>query len=123
MGSLSLRRASLVAIGASVRIDLLRHQHVCVTPDPHDHPRMDFQSGQQRCAGPPRIVNRHVADTGLIASSCETPVEGPWIDRRPALTGEHTAVGLSPFDTINATAIGTRTPRSATDPEASRRYG
>jgi hypothetical protein len=82
---------------------------------------VDFQIHQQRCAGPPCIVNRHVADIGLVASSSDTPVEGPWIDRRPALAGEHTAVGLSPFDTINATAIGTRTPRSTNDPEASRR--
>jgi hypothetical protein len=57
-------------------------------PDPHDHLRVDFQIHQQRCAGPPRIVNRHVADTGLIASSSKTPVEGPWIDGRPVLAGE-----------------------------------
>jgi len=52
----SLRRASRVAIGTSVRIDLQRHRHVCVTPDPHDHPRVDFLVHQQRCAGPPRVV-------------------------------------------------------------------
>ena len=39
-------------------------------------PLMDFQVHQQRCAGPPRIVNRHVADAGLIASSSKTPAEG-----------------------------------------------
>jgi hypothetical protein len=31
---------------AGVRIDLQRHRHVCVTPDPHDHPRVNFQNGQ-----------------------------------------------------------------------------
>ena len=87
-GSPNLRCASRVAIGASVRIDLQRHRHVRVTKDPHEHPRVDFQIHQQRCAGPPRIVNRHVADTGLIAASSKTPVEGPWIDRRPVVTGE-----------------------------------
>jgi len=76
---LGLRCASRVAIGTSVRIELQHHRHVCVTPDPHDHPRVDFQSHQQRCAGPPRIVNRHLADTALMASSSETPAEGPWL--------------------------------------------
>ena len=52
----SLRRASRVAIGTSVRIDLQRHRHVCVTQVPHDHPRVDFLVHQQRCAGPPRVV-------------------------------------------------------------------
>jgi len=53
---LSLRCASRVAIGTSVRTDLQRHRHVCVTRDPHDHPLVDFQVHQQRCASPPRIV-------------------------------------------------------------------
>ena len=57
---------------------------------PHDHPRVDFQGREQRCAGPPRVVNRQVA-AGLIASSSKAPVEGPWIDRRPVVTGEHHA--------------------------------
>src|ERR1035437_1492656 len=47
---------------AGVRIDLQRHRHVCVAPDPHDHPRADFHVHQQRCASPPRVVNRHVVD-------------------------------------------------------------
>ena len=54
---------------AGVRIDLQRHRHVCVAQDPHDRPRVDFKIHQQRCAGPPRVVNRHLADTGLVTSS------------------------------------------------------
>jgi len=42
---------------AGVRVDLQRHRHVYVTPDPHDHPRVDFQIRQQRCASPSCIVN------------------------------------------------------------------
>jgi hypothetical protein len=40
-----------------------------VAQDPHDRPRVDFKIHQQRCAGPPRVVNRHLADTGLVTSS------------------------------------------------------
>ena len=32
-----------------------------------------------------------MADTGVIGSSSSTSVEGPWIDRRPVVTGEHQA--------------------------------
>jgi hypothetical protein len=51
--------------------------------------RVDFQGRQQRCAGPPRVVNRYVAGTGLIAWSRRAPAEGPWIDGRPVTTAEH----------------------------------
>jgi hypothetical protein len=88
-GSPSLRCASRVAIGTSVRIDLQRHRHVRLTPDPHEHPRVDFQVNRQRRARPPRVVHHQVADTGLAASSSKTPVGGPRIDRRPVVTGEH----------------------------------
>ena len=48
---------------AGVRIDLQRHRHVCGAPDPHDHPLVDIHVHQQRCASPPRVVNRrHVVD-------------------------------------------------------------
>jgi len=35
---------------------------------------VDFHVHQQRCASPPRVVNRQVADTGLAASSSGAPV-------------------------------------------------
>jgi len=115
---LSLRRASLVAIGTSVRIDFQRHRHVCVAQDPHDHPRVDFQIHQQRCAGLPRVVNRHVANIGLVASGSKTPVEGPWIDGRPALAS---APCRAPWDVavVSATAApaaGAADPHCAMSP-------
>jgi hypothetical protein len=59
-----------------------------VTPDPHDHPLVDFHVHQRRGASPPRLVNRQVADTGLTASRSRTPVDGSRIDRLPVVTGE-----------------------------------
>ena len=95
----SLRCASRVAIGTSVRIDLQRHRHVCVTQVPHDHPRVDFQIHQQRCAGPPRIVNRHVAEIGLVASSSKAPVEGPWIVLGVSRTVQGSRKAIDPLPT------------------------
>ena len=88
-GSPNLRCSSRGAIRTSVQIDLQRPRHVRLTPDPPDHPRADFHVHQQRCAGPPRVVNRQVADAGLAASRSRKPVEGLRIDRRPVVTGEH----------------------------------
>lgn len=34
---------------------------------------------------PPRVVNRHVTDASLVASSSKAPVEGPRIDGLPYL--------------------------------------
>jgi hypothetical protein len=35
----------------------------------HDHQRMDFHIHQQRCPSPPCVVNRHLAETGVVTSS------------------------------------------------------
>jgi transcriptional regulator with GAF, ATPase, and Fis domain len=54
---------------AGVRVDLQRHRHVCVTQDSHDHPRVDFQIHQKRCARPPRVVNRPRSDAQVASGS------------------------------------------------------
>lgn len=86
MGLPSPRCPARVAL-AGVRIELPRHRSVCVAPDPHDRPLVDFLVHQQRCASRPRVAIRHVADTALAASSSKAPVKGsripggPWLQQ------------------------------------------
>ena len=54
-----------------------------------------------------------LAPRRLEGRATQPPPTGPLVDS-PA--GNSTAVGVRPFFTINATAIGTSTPRSPTAP-------
>jgi hypothetical protein len=113
---------------AGVRIDLQRHRQVCVAQDPHDRPRVDFQIHHQRCPSPPRVVNRHLADTRLVTSSgrCRLRARGPrashtcrrtpGVDpRQPRQTSPASALSLSWSGLLDAAPAPSQPCRQRSD--------
>lgn len=75
---------------AGIRIDPQRHRHVCLAPDPREHPRWTSTSTSS-VAQVPRVVNRHMVNTRWSAPSMPArsrPSRTTWLELRSGLVGE-----------------------------------
>jgi hypothetical protein len=63
--------------------DLHRERDAAVSEDAHGDARKQVERGQQRAAGPARVVNRDPADALPRAPEIKGPVDIPWLDRAP----------------------------------------